>query len=80
MMNFDPEMLRKLAAEDGSWASAYPELQMREHADLYFMLGVVTAKLQATGVPTPALLAYLGYSLRQGDSLRKQYDDDEPSY
>ena len=72
-MMFDPNVIRKLAKEDGSWASAYPELQMREHADLYFMLGVLTAKLQATGVPTPALLAYLGYSLRQCAKLRDQH-------
>jgi len=69
MMDFDPEALRKLVREDGSWAHAYPELQMREHADLYFMLGIIAAKLQLSGVPTPALLAYLGYSLRQHDRL-----------
>lgn len=71
--NLDPKEIRRLAEEDGSWAGAYPELQMREHADLYFMLGVITGKLQASGVPTPALLAYLGYSLRQGDKLREQH-------
>jgi hypothetical protein len=69
MNPFDPKIVKKLAAEDGSWADAYPELQMREHADLYFMLGIVTAKLQLSGVPTAALMAYLGYSLRQYDRL-----------
>lgn len=67
MKNFDPSVMRQMAREDGNWASAYPELQMREHGDLYFLLGVVTAKLQVSGVPTAALLAYLGHSLRQYD-------------
>jgi hypothetical protein len=67
--DFDPEMVRKLAREDGDWAEAYPELQMREHSDLYFLLGVITGKLQVSGVPTSALLAYLGYTLRQYDRL-----------